>query len=417
MRASSEPFVFTHCLPNGIRIIHRECQGNLSCCGLVVHGGSRHEAANECGLAHLTEHMMFKGTPTRSPRHILNQMERVGGELNAYTTKEETFLYSLFLREDYKRAIALVSDLFFNSRFPEEELEKERDVILDEINVYEDTPSELIFDDFDQLFYQNHALGHRILGVPETVSGLDRDSLIRFHKAYYTTDRIVFFSQAPLPWKRVLSLCERYLGVHSAVSGTSESVLSVTEKPTPAHGFRTTIEKETHQAIVLCGNENYSLFDKDRTGMYFLNNILGGPGMNSRLNLSLREKSGLVYSVESNVSSFSDSGLFTINFGTEPKDVDRCLDLLFRELKKLREQPLTSLQWHAARKQLLGQVMISSENKENQSLSMGKSMLYFNGYDTMEEFVRKIDSFTPVKLMEIANRILNPDKMSMLFYK
>ncbi len=409
--------VFTHCLPNGIRIIHRECQGNLSCCGLVVNAGSRHESNDRFGLAHLAEHMLFKGTPNRKPGHILNHMERVGGELNAYTTKEETFLYSLFLQDDYKRAIALMSDLFFHSTFPEHELEKEKDVILDEINVYEDSPSELIFDDFDQLFYPNHALGHRILGNPDTVSTLSRDALTCFYRQQYTTDRIVFFSQAPLPWKRVLSLCERYLGSVSASTSSNMNPLRVLEKPIPAQGFHSVIEKDTHQAHVLCGNENFSLFEKDRTGMYFLNNILGGPGMNSRLNLSLREKTGLVYSVESNVSSFTDSGLFTVYFGTDPQEVDQCLSLLFKEFKRLREKPLTTQQWNAARKQLLGQVMISSENKENQSLSMGKSMLYFNGYDTMEEFVRKIDGFTPEKLMEIANMILDPDKMSFLFYK
>jgi predicted Zn-dependent peptidase len=414
MQAPFDSPVFTHCLPNGIRIIHRECQGNLSCCGLVVNAGSRHESEHEFGLAHLAEHMLFKGTPTRKPSHILNQMERVGGELNAYTTKEETFLYSLFLRDDYKRAIALIGDLFFNSGFPEQELEKERDVILDEINVYEDSPSELIFDDFDQLFFPHHALGHRILGHPDTVSALSRDSLIQFHREKYTTDRIVFFSQAPISWKRVLKLSEQFLGI---IPATTTKQLEPTVKPVPAHGFRTVIEKDTHQAHVICGNENFSLFETDRTGMYFLNNILGGPGMNSRLNLSLREKSGLVYSVESNVSSFTDSGLFTVYFGTDPQEVDRCLGLLFKEFKRLREKPLTSLQWHAARRQLLGQVMISSENKENQSLSMGKSMLYFNGYDTMEEFVRKIDRYTPEKLMEIANRVLDPDKMSFLFYK
>lgn len=405
---------FTHRLPNGIRIIHRECLGSLSCCGLVVNAGSRHEAEQNFGSAHFTEHMLFKGTSKRKPGQILNHMERVGGELNAYTTKEETFLYSLFLRDDYKRAIELVSDLFFNSKFPENELEKERDVILDEINVYEDSPSELIFDDFDQLFFPNHALGHRILGRPDTVTSLSRDSLMHFYREHYTTDRIVFFSQAPISWKRVLNLCERYLG---CIPASTTPVGERAVKPVPALGFRQIISKDTHQAHVICGNENFTLYEKDRTGMYFLNNILGGPGMNSRLNLALRERTGLVYSVESNVSSFTDSGLFSVYFGTDPEEVDTCLSLLFKELKRMREKPLTSLQWHAARKQLLGQVLISSENKENQSLSMGKSMLYFNGYDTIEEFVRKIDGFTPEKLMEIANRVLDTDKMSILFYK
>jgi len=414
MRLTPDAPIFTHCLPNGIRIIHRECQGNLSCCGLVVNAGSRHEGEDEFGLAHMVEHMLFKGTPKRRPSQILNHMDRVGGELNAYTTKEETFLYSIFLRDDYKRAIELISDLFLNSGFPEIEVEKERDVILDEINVYEDSPSELIFDDFDQLFFPHHALGHRILGRPDTVTSLSRESLLRFHREQYTTDRIVFFSQAPISWKRVLSLCERFLG---SISASNAKEVLVSSKPMPAYGFNTVIEKDTHQTHVLCGNANYSLYEKDRTGMYFLNNILGGPGMNSRLNLALRERTGLVYSVESNVSSFTDSGLFSIYFGTDPQEVDRCLSLLMKELKRLREKPLTTLQWQAARKQLLGQVLISSENKENQSLSMGKSMLYFNGYDTMEDFVRKIDGFTPMKLMEIANQVLDPEKLSFLFYK
>ncbi len=415
MQRSFDTPAYTHCLPNGIRIIHRECQGNLSCCGLVVNAGSRHEEVHKSGMAHFTEHMLFKGTPMYKPFQILNHMERVGGELNAYTTKEETFLYSLFLRDDYKRAIKLISDLFFNSVFSENELEKERDVILDEINVYEDSPSELIFDDFDQLFFPDHSLGYRILGRPDSVSSLNRNDLMGFHRQCYTTDRIVFYSQAPLPWKRVLYLAEQFLG--TIPESSSANCLTHIDKPSPAHGFHTAMGKDTHQAHVICGNESFSLHEEERTGMYFLNNILGGPGMNSRLNIALRERKGLVYSVESNVSSFTDTGLFTIYFGTDPQEVDRCLTLLFKELKRLREKPLTTLQWHAARKQLLGQVLISSENKENQSLNMGKSMLYFNGYDSMEEFVHKIDRFTPDKLLEIANRVLDPDNMSFLFYK
>jgi len=411
---STELPLFTHTLPNGIRIIHRECHGLLSCCGLVVGAGSRHESNNESGLAHLTEHMLFKGTPTRSPHQILNHLERVGGELNAYTTKEETFVYGVFLRADYTRALSLLGDLFFHSIFPIKELEKEREVILDELNVYEDSPSDLIFDDFDLHFFPEHPLGRRILGRPETVSLLSQEALLQFHGQHYTTDNAVFFSQAPISDKRVLTMVERFLGV---IPASTHEVTTPVIKPTPALGFNTVIDKDTHQAHVVCGSRNYSLFDAERTGMYFLNNILGGPGMNSWLNLALRERTGLVYSVESSVSSFTDSGMFSIYFGTDPDQVSRCLDLLNKELKRLRDKPLSHSQWQAARKQLLGQVLISSENKENQSLSMGKSMLYFNGYDTMEEFIRKIDAFTPQRLWDIANQVLDANNLSVLIYK
>jgi len=406
--------LFFYTLSNGIRLIHRECHGEVSCCGLVVNAGSRHELESESGLAHFSEHMLFKGTAHRKPHHILNQMERVGGELNAYTTKEETFVYSLFLRKDYQRAIELVSDLFFNSTFPAEEIEKEKEIILDEINSYEDSPAELIFDDFDQLLFPGHPIGRRILGHPDCLKNFGSEDFLRFHREQYTTDRIVFYSQSAIPAKRIVALAERYLG---HVPASQSLPVTSCSKPIPVQGFRSTIEKNTHQAHVLCGNVNYSLYEDDRTGMYFLNNILGGPGMNSRLNLALREHNGLVYSVESNVASFTDSGLFTIYFGTDPEEIDRCMSILEKELKKLREKPLTELQIHAARKQLFGQILISSENKENQTLSMGKSMLYFNTYDSMAELIRKIERFTPQRMMEIAQQVLDPDKLSVLIYK
>jgi predicted Zn-dependent peptidase len=414
MNQSNEASPFIHTLSNGIRLIHRECHGDVSCCGLVVNAGSRHETDTGSGLAHFTEHMLFKGTTHRRASHILNHMERVGGELNAYTTKEETFVYAMFLRKDYQRAIELVSDLFFNSTFPKEEIDKERDVILDEINSYEDSPSELIFDDFDQLLFPDHSLGRRILGDPEKLKSHSRASVFQFYQQHYTTDKMVFFSQSALPVKMVVAMAEKYIG---GLPITPNLAVQNVKKPTPASGFSQTFHKDTHQAHVIYGNANYSLFEEDRLGMYFLNNILGGPGMNSRLNLALRERTGLVYSVESNVTSFTDSGVFTIYFGTDPEQMDRCLSILRKELKTLREKPLTALQLHAARKQLFGQIMISSENKENQTLSMGKSLLYFNHYDSMEEIIRKIERITPLKLTEIACQILNPESLSLLIYK
>jgi len=407
--------ISTHTLSNGIRLIHRECYGEVSCCGFVVNAGTRHEKENEQGIAHFIEHMLFKGTKTRSSHNILNRMDRVGGELNAYTTKEETFIYSLFLRKDYERAVELLGDLFFNSTFPEDEIEKERDVILDEINSYEDSPSELIFDDFDQLLFPGNPIGSKILGDPNCLKSFKNENFQFFHLRHYTTDKIVFLSQSGLPFKKVVALAEKLLG--NIISSERISDL-ICHKPNAASGVRKIIVKDTHQAHVVFGNINYSLFEEEnRMGMYFLNNILGGPGMNSRLNMAMRERTGLVYSVESNVTSFTDSGVFSIYFGTEPDQVDRCLSIVEKELRILREKPLTVLQLNAARKQLYGQIIISSENKENQTLSMGKSMLYFNAYDSMAELSRKIDLITSNKLTDIARNILDTEKMSLLIYK
>jgi predicted Zn-dependent peptidase len=406
------PITFT--LPNGIRVIHRSCHGLVSCCGFAVNAGTRHEASNEAGIAHFTEHLLFKGTEKRRSHHILNRMETVGGELNAYTTKEETFLYSLFLENDYERALELLTDLFFHSTFPSEEIEKEKDVILDEINSYEDSPSELIFDDYEDLLFAHHPIGRKILGTPECLKTFEQHSFIDFYNRNYTADRIVFFSQSPIPVKKWRKLVEKHIG--QLVPGVATSAF-LSDKPKPQTGFRETFQKETHQSHVILGNRNYEFSHPNRIGMYLLNNILGGPGMNSRLNVSLRERSGLVYSIESNVTSYTDSGLFTIYFGTDPEQTERCLTLVHKELKKLREQTLTTLQLHAAQKQLFGQMMISSEQKENGTLTMGKSMLHFNRFDSMDEVAAKVMRFTPEVLREIANEILDPDSLSMLIYK
>lgn len=406
------PITFT--LPNGIRVIHRSCHGSVSCCGFTVNAGTRHEALNEAGIAHFTEHLLFKGTEKRRSHHILNRMETVGGELNAYTTKEETFIYSLFLENDYERALELLTDLFFHSTFPSEEIEKERDVILDEINSYEDSPSELIFDDYEDLLFAHHPIGRKILGTPECLKTFEQHSFKDFYNRNYTADRIVFFSQSPIPLKRWRKLVEKHIG--QLVPGAANSAIS-SDKPKPQTGFRETFQKATHQSHVIMGNRNYEFNHPNRIGMYLLNNILGGPGMNSRLNVSLRERSGLVYSIESNVTSYTDSGLFTIYFGTDPEQTERCLTLVHKELKKLREQTLTTLQLHAAQKQLFGQMMISSEQKENGTLTMGKSMLHFNRFDSMDEVAAKVMRFTPSVLREIANEILDPASISMLIYK
>lgn len=414
---NSEQNISFHTLSNGIRIIHRQCVGEVSCCGFVVKAGTRDELDNEQGLAHFTEHMLFKGTPSRSSHNILNYMDKVGGEVNAYTTKEEIFLYSVFLRKDYERAIALMTDQFFNSDFPADEIDKEREVIMDEVDSYEDSPSELIFDDFEQLLFPDHPVGRRILGTEQCLAGISRNDFIDFHSRNFTTDSIVYYSQSAMPVSNVVRLAEKYIGGIKA-SFRQNGGFTGNCAPVPAKGVRKTIDKDTHQAHVIIGNTNYSLFEEeDRMCMYFINNILGGPGMNSRLNMSLREKSALVYSVESGVTSFTDAGVFTVYFGTDTEHVKKGLKIVEKELKSFREKRLTDAQLHAAKRQLYGQILISSENKENQTLSMGKSMLYFNYYDSIEEIVAKIESITSDKIIEVANRIFAPDDLSVLIYK
>ncbi len=406
----ASPLMLT--LPNGIRVIHRSCKGSVSCCGFAVNTGSRHEAPNESGMAHFMEHMLFKGTSHRKGHHILNRMESVGGELNAYTTKEETVFYSLFLEKDMERAMELLCDLVFNSVFPTAEIEKERLVILDEINSYEDNPSELIFDDFEDILFDNHPIGRRILGTPDSLKRYEQSDFIRFHSKNYTTDNLVFFSQSPIPLKTWQRMLDRYVGAFGSTGKVQRNI----DKPIPLTGIRKVVEKDTHQAHVVMGNRHYDYNDPKRVGMYLLNNMLGGPGMNSRLNLALRERNGLVYSVESNVTSYTDSGIFTIYFGTDVNKVDRCLSLVDRELKRFREQPLTTLQLHAAQQQLFGQMMISSENKENSTLAMGKSMLHFNRFDSLDVVAGKVLKFTASELRDIANELMNPDNMCRLIY-
>jgi len=409
-----EPNPFTFTLSNGIRVIHKQCQGAVSCCGFVVRTGTRNELDNEQGIAHFTEHLLFKGTTNRRAHHILNRMESVGGELNAYTTKEETFVYSIFLQEDYERAVDLLSDLFFHSTFPAEEIEKEREVILDEINSYEDSPSDLIFDDYEDFLFLGHPLGKRILGNPDCLKKFRNESFTDFYLRNYTTDRIVFFSQSSLDFKKIKHLAEKIFG---GVPTRLFEGKTLFEKPVEQRGVTKILSKDTHQAHVVYGNKSFSLFEDKRVGMYLLNNILGGPGMNSRLNVALRERSGLVYSIESNVTSYTDTGLFTIYFGTDQKQTDQCMKLVEKEPKRLRENRLTILQLQAAKKQLYGQMLISSENKENQTLNLGKSMLHFNQYDSMKEVIRKVESFTPQSLLEIANEVFDPQTMTLLIYK
>ncbi len=402
----------TYTLANGLRIIHLPTDSPVSYCGFAINAGTRDEREDEFGLAHFVEHMVFKGTQKRKSWHIINRMENVGGELNAYTTKEDTFVYSIFMEEHYERAFELLTDLIFHSQFPSHEIEKEVDVILDEINSYKDSPSELIFDEFENILFKGHALGHNILG--------DEESLLRFTSAsgrsfldrYYVPANMVFFSMGRKDMSKIIKLAEKTLGDISF--------------PLPANG-RTApddilpqskrIHKDTYQSHVLIGGRTFSMYDKRRVSLFLLNNMLGGPGMNSRLNLSLREKHGLVYNVESNITFYTDTGIAAIYFGTDPKNTDKAICLVQKELKKLQEEKLTTLQLAAIKKQVIGQLGVSGDSKEGVFLGLGKSFLHQNHYDTLPEVFDKIEKITSHDIIEIANEVFSAGNLSSLIYE
>lgn len=402
---------FSHVLPNGLRIVHLPSDSPVSYCGFAVDAGTRDEEAHEFGLAHFVEHMVFKGTERRKSWHILNRMENVGGELNAYTTKEETFIYSVFMEEHYGRAFELLTDLIFHSRFPEQEIEKEVDVILDEINSYEDSPSELIFDEFENQMFAGHALGHNILGDEKSLLSFNSESGISFMKRFYAPENIVFFSMGRMPFAKILKMAEGALSGITFPMAKRNRVAPPEIVPSACKQH-----KDTHQAHVLIGGRAYSMFNEKRIPLFLLNNLLGGPGMNNRLNVSLREKHGLVYNVESNVTSYTDTGLASIYFGTDPKNRDKALALVHKELAKLREVKLTATQLATAKKQVIGQLGVSGDNKEGLFLGLGKSFLHYNRYDTLPEVFAKVESLTTEEIREVANEVFAPERLFSLIY-
>lgn len=334
----------TFTLPNGLRIIHAPNQSNVAYCGFAVDAGTRDENEQEQGMAHFVEHLIFKGTQKRHAWHILNRMENVGGDLNAYTNKEETVIYSAFLVEHFSRAAELLADIVFHSTFPQHEIDKEVEVIIDEIQSYEDSPSELIFDDFEELIFPNHPLGRNILGKPDLLRSFKSEHALNFTSRFYKATNMIFFIQGNIDFKKVIRTIEKV---------TADIPFSITERqrtePFPYIPKTLTLNKETHQAHVMIGSRGYNAYNEKRTGLYLLNNLLGGPGMNSRLNVSLRERRGLVYNVEANLTSYTDTGVFCIYFGTDPEDADRCIGLVHKELKKLRDSKLSSSQLSAAK--------------------------------------------------------------------
>ena len=402
----------TYTLSNGLRIIHKPDTTAVTYCGLVINTGSRDEAEKEQGMAHFIEHMLFKGTEKRRSGHIINRLENVGGELNAYTSKEETVVYAIVLNEYFERAMELVFDIVFHSTFPQKEIEKEVVIILDEIQSYNDSPSELIFDDFEEQIFANHPIAHNILGKPELLEKYSTDDAIRFVKKHYKPEEMVFFVLGDFDFEQLIRMGEKYLK-----SGTQQKKNVVRNPPVSYTPVRKEIDKNTHQVHFMMGNRSYDLYDPNRLGMYLLTNILGGPGMNSLLNLSIREKHGLVYNVESNYQPFTDSGMWSVYFGCDTENAARCEQLVLAELQKLRDQPLSENALKKYKLQLIGQMAISSEQKENLALSLGKSFLRFCKLEEIETFNKRIEAITAVELQKIANEMYNPDELSVLIYR
>ena len=402
----------THTLANGIRLIHKPTDSPVGHLGILINTGSRDEEPDEHGLAHFIEHSVFKGTRKRKAFHILSRIEDVGGELNAYTTKEETTLFSTFLAEFYHRTAELLSDILFNSSYPEKEINREKEVIFEEINSYKDSPSELIFDDFEELVYAGHSIARNILGTRKNLSRFNRETILNFIGKNYHTDQMVISSVGKIDFAELVKLIEKYFG-------NAENNLRVNGRQRFGNyipGIRI-LEKDTFQSHCVLGNVAYDIQHPKRITMVLLNNIIGGQAMNSRLNMALRERKGMAYNIESGYTAYTDTGLFNVYFGTERENLGKAIDLVMKEFKLLREKKLGTVQLRKAQKQLIGQIAISTENREDLMLTVGKSYLLFDKVESMRTIFKKIEAITPADLLEAANEVLQPDQMSRLVYR
>ena len=401
-----------HTLKNGIRIIHQRTDSPVAHLGILINAGSRDETEEEHGLAHFIEHSVFKGTQKRKAYHVLSRIEGVGGELNAYTTKEETVLYSTFLTEYYDRAAELLSDILFNSVYPEKELKREKEVIIEEINSYKDSPSELIFDEFEELVFDGHPIARNILGTKERLRKFTRDSVFRFMENNYHTDQMVLSSVGNIDFAVLVRMLEKYFGnVPEKIHQNSRARFD---------GYipqQRTLEKDTFQSHCMVGNISFDAVHPLRISMVLLNNVLGGQAMNSRLNLALRERRGMAYNVESNYTAYSDTGLFNVYFGTDRENLEKALSLVQKEFDQLRNTKLGALQLSNAKKQLIGQIAISTESHEDMMLTIGKSYLLYDKVDPLRVVFKKIEEITAEQLLEVSNIVLDKNQMSTLIYQ
>ncbi len=402
----------THTLANGIRIIHQRTDSPVGHLGVLINAGSRDELEEEHGLAHFIEHSVFKGTQKRKAFHILSRIEGVGGELNAYTTKEDTVLYATFLTEYYERTADLLSDILFNSVYPERELKREKEVVYEEINSYKDSPSELIFDEFEELVFDGHPIARNILGTREKLHNFTRDSIFRFIENNYHTDQMVISSVGNIDFGDLLKMLERYFG--AVPEKKRENSRQKFEGYIPQERI---VQRDTYQSHCVLGNIAFDVQHPQRIIMVLLNNILGGQALNSRLNLALRERRGMAYNVESGYTAYSDTGLFNVYFGTEKENLEKALNLVQKEFDLLRNTKLGTVQLSRAKKQLIGQIAISTESREDMMLTIGKSYLLYDKVDPLRVVFKKIEEITTEQLMEAANIVLNKEQMSTLIYQ
>ncbi|RLD45019.1 MAG: insulinase family protein [Bacteroidetes bacterium] len=402
----------THTLKNGIRLVHKVVSNGVAHCALMINTGSRDEHKEEQGLTHFIEHTIFKGTKRRKSFHILSRLENIGGEINAYTTKEEICVYASFLPKYYDRTLELFADISLNSTFPSHEIEKEKDVIIDEINSYKDNPFEEIYDEIEDLVFEGHSLGRNILGTEKLVKGFTKKDIQSFIKDKFNTDETVLCSVGNFDFKNYIKLCEKYFG-----DVKSNSRNFIREPFTLYKAKNITQPKGLHQAHCIIANKAYSSLDSKRTALTLLNNVLGGPGLNTRLNMGIREKYGFCYNIESNYSPLSDTGIITIYLGTDFSSLGRTLQLTHKELDKLKTKKLGSLQLHRAKQQLIGQIAISQESNVNELLSMGKSILTYNKIETIDIINKEIEDVTSEQLISIAQEIFDKEQLSILTYK
>ena len=428
----------TYTLDNGLRIIHLPSDSKVVYCGYQINAGTRNEEPGEEGLAHFCEHVTFKGTERRKAWHILNSLESVGGDLNAYTNKEGTVYYSAILKEHIARAVDLLTDIVFHSVYPQAEIDKEVEVICDEIESYNDSPAELIYDEFENIIFKGSPLGHNILGTAEQVRSFKTEDALRFTRKLYRPDNAIFFAYGDIDFKKLVRLLKKsFLSEERRVKSEEttfgdrrESQFNSPEAQAQfniqhstfntQHSFEgqtIVMQKNTHQAHVMIGTRAYDVNDSRRMPLYLLNNMLGGPGMNAKLNLALREHNGLVYTVESTMAAYGDTGIWSIYFGCDEHDVKRCLRLVRKELDKFMLKPLSEAQLKAAKKQIKGQIGVACDNRENFALDFGKSFLHYGWEKNVDRLYEQVDEITAEQIQAVAQELFDKDRLTTLIFR
>ena len=428
----------TYTLDNGLRIIHLPSDSKVVYCGYQINAGTRNEEPGEEGLAHFCEHVTFKGTERRKAWHILNCLESVGGDLNAYTNKEGTVYYSAILKEHIARAVDLLTDIVFHSVYPQAEIDKEVEVICDEIESYNDSPAELIYDEFENIIFKGSPLGHNILGTAEQVRSFKTEDALRFTRKLYRPDNAIFFAYGDIDFKKLVRLLKKsFLSEERRVKSEETTFGDRRERQfnspeaqaqfniqhstfNTQHSFEgqtIVMQKNTHQAHVMIGTHAYDVNDSRRMPLYLLNNMLGGPGMNAKLNLALREHNGLVYTVETTMAAYGDTGIWSIYFGCDEHDVKRCLRLVRKELDKFMQKPLSEVQLKAAKKQIKGQIGVACDNRENFALDFGKSFLHYGWEKNVDRLYEQVDEITAEQIQAVAQELFDKDRLTTLIFK